>query len=186
MTYFNPFLTRYDKVSAVDVVRHLLPDIIVLIISLISVGVAIKISLSHTSNNDEDAVSSIPTDDPPSESELSALSHPVPIPVSSVQSYFKLPKWVLVMIDILIFFLILLCGVTVPSISSVLYYITFIVLSVSWSLHFQCVQLIRVIRMITLVYSAGHILILYLYQFQSAQLLIPVSPQDTTESLLAR
>ena len=37
-----------------------------------------------------------------------------------------------------------------------------------------------------MLYSALHLLLLHLYQFQTAQDRIPVEPKDTTKSLLAR
>lgn len=175
-------------VPPVDIVRHIVPDIVILLVSSVTVGVAIKIALLH---GEDDA--------PPTEAqtpeqhtievketpltEATSLSHSHQ---PAHQEFNKLPSWILLVYEVLIFFLLLLCGVAVPSLTSLLYFFFFILLSLLWSFHLQHLFLIRWLRCLALIYSGLHILILYLYQLQSAQLLIPILPNDTTSSLLAR
>lgn len=79
-------------------------------------------------------------------------------------------------------------GVAVPSLTSLAYYLVFLTVLVIWSFH-QTVRLrvlVRVLRCILTFYTMVHLIVLYLYQFQAAQQNIPLLPDDTAKSLLAR
>lgn len=80
-----------------------------------------------------------------------------------------------------------------PSLLSLMYYLAFLYLLVMWSLHLstgRVAAVARVLRIGLVVYSTLHLVLLDLYQFQSAQYHIPIQPNDTvnmsTPSLLAR
>ena len=79
-----------------------------------------------------------------------------------------------------------LSGVMVPSLTSLTYYLSFLFLLASWSLHFRAATLVRVLRVFLVLYCTLHLVLLDLYQFQSAQYHIPIHPNDTTSSLLVR
>ena len=89
----------------------------------------------------------------------------------------------------MLFVRIYICaGVAVPSLTSFIYYIVFLIVLAIWSCHLS-VQLrgvVRVLRCGLTFYSMLHLVVLYLYQFQTAQQNIPLQPYDTTKSLLAR
>lgn len=79
-------------------------------------------------------------------------------------------------------------GVAVPSLTSFAYYLVFLTVLVIWSFH-QTVRMrvvVRVLRCILTFYTMVHLIVLYLYQFQAAQQNIPLLPDDTGKSLLAR
>ena len=141
-----------------DIVRHFLPDVLIIITSVvIFVYQLYKICRNNAENANANIALQIHN------------SH--------------LPEKV---IDVFIFFMFWLCGVVVPSVTSLAYFIAFLLLCLLWSLHIKNCLPVRVLRSVCLVFSAGHILVLYLYQFQSAQLVFSVYPTDTTESLLSR
>ena len=175
-------------VPPVDIVRHIVPDVVIFLVSSVTVGVAIKIALLHGEDDNIPSERQSPEqqrieikETPLTEATSLSRSHQ-----TAHQEFNKLPSWVLLVYDILIFFLLLLCGVAVPSLISLFYFSFFLLLSFLWSFHLHHLFVIRWLRCLALIYSSLHILILYLYQLQSAQLLIPVSPTDTTSSLLAR
>ena len=184
---------------AIDIVRHLLPDLVVTVTLAVSLGVAIKVAQLHKDDG-QSARSSVTETEESSEGEATELtlvkappkSTPTELtPIapqngSNVQLFIKIPLWFVTVFDIIIFGLLLLSGVAVVSITSLFYYSTFLTLLILWSLHRNWRLLIRILRIITLVYVSVHILVLYLYQFQSMQLLVPVLPLDTTDSLVAR
>lgn len=79
-------------------------------------------------------------------------------------------------------------GVAIPSLTSFAYYLVFLIVLVIWSFH-QTVRLrviVRVLRCVLTFYTMVHLIVLYLYQFQAAQQNIPLLPDDTAKSLLAR
>ncbi len=167
----------------------------VAVVAAVCVGVSIKVATLHNKQDGGGSLEASTTSEndtsTPEQStltEFSSLSVPS-ANASSIppQSYHKLPKWVLAIFDILIFFLFGLSGVAVPSIASFWYYAIFLLLSIMWSIHFKYAQsIIRIIRLVSLVYTAIHILVLYLYQFQSFQLVAPSTSFDSTNDLLLR
>ena len=77
----------------------------------------------------------------------------------------------------------------VPSLSSLTYYLVSLYLLVMWSLHLgkgRAATVARCLRIGLVLYSTLHLVVLHLYQFQSAQDHIPLQPDTTTTSLLAR
>ena len=169
---------------------------LVAILSSVCVGVAASVLSLHNKTGTEslDVSTSSTTRDPPvaqqptdnNLTEMSTLALPDDS-ASSTQSYFKLPKYLLVVMDVLIFFLFWLSGVVVPSLTSVWYFLVFLSLALMWSIHFSKIQSIsRILKFVSLIYSAIHILALYLYQFQSFQLDAPAIPIHRSSSLVVR
>ena len=161
-------------------------------IAAVSVGMSAKVATLHN-RPDSDLLDSSnePIDSAhPVPSELTNLSTPPTNNYASTclpQSYLRLPRWLLVVLDILIFFLFWLSGVAVPSIVSFWYFAVFFVMCWAWSIHFSHTQSLgRVLRIISLVYSAVHILLLYLYQFQSFQLVAPSTAYENIDDLMVR
>ena len=74
----------------------------------------------------------------------------------------------------------------VPSLTSLTYYLCFLLLLGVWSLHMRALVLVRILRVLLVIYSTLHLVMLDLYQFQSAQTLVPINPNTTTTSLLGR
>ena len=84
----------------------------------------------------------------------------------------------------------------VPSLTSLTYYISFLYLLVMWSLHLRkgaAAAVARCLRLGLVVYSTLHLVVLDLYQFESAQRQVPLEPGSvvnssnmTTATLLAR
>ena len=74
----------------------------------------------------------------------------------------------------------------VPSLTSFAYYLLFLFLLIIWSVHLELKGLVRVLRVVAMIYATLHLVVLDLYQFQSAQDLVPTQPANTTNSLLAR
>ena len=194
--FLPTFISNRYTAPTLDVVRYLLPDVLVVIVSSVCVGVAVRVSALHDKPKTEslEVSGSSSSGDPPiahhpadsDETELLTLAL-LGEGVTSAQSYFKLPKYLLVVMDVLIFFLFWLSGVAVPSLTSVWYFIVFLSLAVMWSVHFPKIQSIsRILKFVSLIYSAVHILALYLYQFQSFQLDAPTIPIHRSSSLVVR
>ncbi len=77
-------------------------------------------------------------------------------------------------------------GIAVPSITSFVYYASFLLLLFIWSIHKKAAILIRILRTFLVIYASCHMIVLDLYQFQSAQFYIPLLPDNATSSILAR
>ncbi len=162
-------------------------------VAAVSVGMSAKVATLHN-RPDRDLLDS--SNEPvagsahPVPSELTNLSTPPTTNYASSclpQSYLRLPQWLLVVLDVLIFFLFWLSGVTVPSIVSFWYFAVFLVMCWAWSVHFSHTHSLgRVLRILSLVYSAVHILVLYLYQFQSFQLVAPSTTYGNINDLMVR
>ena len=181
---------RYKDVPAADIVRFLLPDVVIFAVSAVALGITIKVATLGSTQMDDDgeapptATATIGT----TSTESTTLSSSSTIPRSSEcgQDYLRIPKPFLYIIEFFIFTLLWVCGVAFTSITSLAYFAFFLFLLLLWSVHLRCSSLVRWLRVITLIYTAVHIVILYLYQFQSAQQLLPYQPYNTTESLIAR
>lgn len=157
---------------------------IVVMVSSVSVGVAIKVSRLNNS------ASQSPTRTP---TMSSSLSESATLNVSSIggsntlQHYIELPSWAVSVLDISLFFLFLLSGVAVPSILSFWYFFVFLLLAIMWSIHYKHAGLVvRSLRTISLIYTAIHLIVLYLYQFQSFQLAAPSTSFGSLKHLVVR
>ena len=167
----------------VDILRYLLPDVVVLAVSVISLGFTIKVATLGSS-------SSAALEDPVTvqgSTEATSLSSSSPTPtLVKEQDYLRLPQLSLYIIDFLIFILLWLCGVSYTSVTSFAYFAFFLLLAILWSVQLTISSLIRSLRILTMLYTAVHFVVLYLYQFQAGQLLLPYQDLNTTKSLIAR
>ena len=151
----------------------------VLVVSSVSAGIALKVSFLHS-------VEATPTNEgtasPDEQTALASRPHIIK------QEYYQMPKWSLWIIDILIFLMFLFVGAVAPSLTSFFYYFTFLALCLIWSFHLsnKLRSIVRLLRVVGLFYSSLHLIVLYLYQFQSFQLSVPVEPVSDTDSLIAR
>ena len=200
---------RFD-VNAADVVRHLLPDIVVLVISILSLLLIILISLtqfSHAGGSDRQegtqrksgesidegsyhsidsksdpqntpskrsSKSSVHSVDPERQSERPPKSTFFSKPPKQASFSYLTAAW-----NFLVVFLLWLGGVCIASALNFPYFLASIYLSLCWALHLNQARFFiisqKVVVMLVTVYSAVHLIVLYLYQFQSAQDLVPRS-----------
>ena len=203
---------RFD-VNAADVVRHLLPDIVVLITSLLSLLLITLISLTQmwqksSLNNKElgssgkhkdvqksesidmgsyQSISPKPTlQDASSKHSSKSSIHSVNIEKqlekSQRSSFLLMPpkqtfSYITTAWNFTVVFLLWLSGVCVASVLNFPYFVGSIYLSLCWALRLNHTRLFvisqRIVTMLVTLYSAVHLIVLYLYQFQSAQDLVP-------------
>lgn len=166
------YCNRFTVSPLKDSIRHVFLDVIVVMVSSVSVGVAIKVAKlnSRPQSRPDSTMSNTPTNG-----------------TTMQNHYVKLPKWAVSVLDISLFFLFLLCSVLVPSVLSFWYFFVFLSLAIMWSIHFKRAGLVvRSLRTISLVYTAVHLIVLYLYQFQSFQLAVPSKSFNNLSHLIVR
>ena len=150
------FTNRFDGVSALDVFRIIVPDVVVIAVSMTCVvccrGLVDSSSLHSTT--------------------------PQRIRITSDSSSWDnvMPYFIAVML--------LSGGIMLPSLASAIYFLMFLILGTMWACH-KAVRLRRKkafasVRIALMVYSGVHVLTFYMYQFQFFQDVLP------PESLLAR
>ena len=150
------FTNRFDGVSALDVFRIIVPDVVVIAVSITCVvccrGLVDSSSLHSTT--------------------------PQRIRITSDSSSWDnvMPYFIAVML--------LSGGIMLPSLASAIYFLMFLILGTMWACH-KAVRLRRKkafasVRIALMVYSGVHVLTFYMYQFQFFQDVLP------PESLLAR
>lgn len=149
-------LSRFDGVPALDIFRIIAPDVVVVAASITCVV------CSRGSTN----ISPLPPNTP---------QH---FRLSSDSSTWDnvMPYFIAVML--------LVGGIMLPSLSSAIYFIIFLILGTMWACH-KAFRLRRkkafaYLRFTLMVYSGVHVVTLYMYQFQFFQTSLP------PESLLAR
>ena len=181
----------------------MLPDIIILITSVLSVMLLMFIALSqmwqaagneeanasrqqkaqskkdtdvvssyHSINADPFGEASIKSDDLGTNSERKMRRHQLHLAQQPTSSVYLTATW-----NFLFIFLLWLCGVCTASVLNFPYFITSLCLALCWGVHLnrtRCFLITQrtVIVLITL-YSAIHLILLYVYQLQSAQDLVP-------------
>ena len=101
-------------------------------------------------------------------------------------SYVQVPPIVARCLDLGIFVMLGACSVTVPSLTSSLYFAIFLIKATLWAVHLDGWNRRLSVRLLLLVYAGCHLVVVYLYQFEVAQKLIPLQPANTTTSLVAR
>lgn len=107
-------------------------------------------------------------------------------PVRLDRLYWRMPPVVVHTLDLAIFVMMGACGVAVPSLTSLVYFLIFLLKAVLWALHLDGWNRRLSVRALLLVFTGCHIVMVYLYQFETAQELIPLKPTNTTASLLGR
>ena len=101
-------------------------------------------------------------------------------------SYVQVPPIVARCLDLGIFVMLGACSVTVPSLTSFVYFAIFLIKATLWAVHLEGWNRRLSVRLLLLVYAGCHLVVVYLYQFEVAQKLIPLQPSNTTTSLVAR
>ncbi|KAL5467471.1 hypothetical protein EMCRGX_G031697 [Ephydatia muelleri] len=100
-------------------------------------------------------------------------------------SYVQVPPIVARCLDLGIFVMLGACSVTVPSLTSFVYFAIFLIKATLWAIHLEGWNRRLSVRLLLLVYAGCHLVVVYLYQFEVAQKLIPLQPANTTTSLVA-
>ncbi|XP_052818789.1 piezo-type mechanosensitive ion channel component 1-like isoform X1 [Mya arenaria] len=139
-------LERLDTAPIIDIVRLVAPDVAVFLTGLIVYIICVKL---------------LPAEKKQSEQEL-------PIIVRSQQKR-KVNTVVEFIGESVLVLLLVASGVIAPSVLSSVYFLSFLFLATIWALYGHLGRKFRVFRVILLVYSAAHILVLHLYQFQFFQ-----------------
>ena len=90
-------------------------------------------------------------------------------------------------LDFAIFITLGACGVAVPSLTSAVYFLFFLLKAALWAFHLDGRgQLLSVVRVPLLVFMGCHLVMVYLYQFEGVRGFIPLQPANTTSSLVGR
>ena len=205
-------LHRFD-VNAADVVRHLLPDIVVLVTSLLSLLLITAISLTQMEQTslsldkqpgstdkhegvhkrdsiDTDSYQSINPNltiqDAPSKrsskSSIPSVRKEKQLEKSQRSSFLLTPpkqtfSYVTTAWNFMVVFLLWLSGVSIASVLNFPYFVASVYLSLCWALRLNHARFFiisqRIVIMLVTMYSAVHLIVLHLYQFQSAQDLVP-------------
>ena len=71
--------------------------------------------------------------------------------------------------DLLVALLLAASGIMHPSLASSVYFVVFFAMATWWSCHRTFGNRFRVVRSLLLAYSGVHLVVLYLYQFQTIQ-----------------
>ena len=197
---------RFD-IDGVDVVRHILPDVVVLITSLLSFLLIILLSLTQTGERpsvDKESKESTGSDKHKKRDSNLAMGNydsefglqgdsSKRLSKSSIRSRKLLEKgqrpsfllmpskqsfsYLTTAWNFTVVFLLWLSGVCVASTLNFPYFVASVYLSLGWALQLNHTGYFvisrRIITVIVALYSAVHLIALYLYQFQSAQDLVP-------------
>ena len=197
---------RFEDVDAVDIMRFILPDVVILITSILSFLMLMFIALSQmwynqassseqTSSSrqqkrhskDIDFVSSYHSINsepslkfseasvdlgPRSERKMRRPQSQLNFVQQPSYSAYLTVSWYFTFI-----FLLWLSGVCTASVLNFPYFVSSVCLALCWGLHLnrtRCFLITqRIIIILTTLYSAIHLILFYVYQFQSAQDLVP-------------
>lgn len=139
------FCFRLDNVNTIDIIRLIVPDVVVFATGLVVYIICYKLLPEEKSSAQQlpTVVKSRKT------SAIDGIIH-------------------FIGETILVIFLAA-CGIIAPSALSAVYFVSFLFLATLWSLYGHLGAKFSVFRVVLLVYSAAHILVLHLYQFQFFQ-----------------
>ncbi|XP_060599283.1 piezo-type mechanosensitive ion channel component 2-like isoform X3 [Ruditapes philippinarum] len=151
-------LERLDNVATIDIIRLVLPDAVVFLTGLLTYIICYKLLPEEKNQSQE-----LPT----------AVKTQKRRTVNSVLDFLGESFLVLVLAA---------SGVIVPSVISSLYFLSFMCLATIWSLYGHLGRKFNVYRILLLLYSASHILVLHLYQFQFFQ--VALDPDSFIARLL--
>ena len=175
---------RFEDVNAADIVRHVLPDVVVLIISVVSLLFLIyKAFWKKQSSNRSQQQKRQPKDATVSSGDHSINSNPKlekhserskgrSLILQPSSSAYLSVSWSFTFI-----FLLWLSGVCTASVLNFPYFVSSVYLALCWGLHlnrkpyFLITQ--RIIIILITLYSSIHLILLYVYQLQSVQDLVP-------------
>lgn len=168
-----------------DIVRNYLPDVVVLLATIVTIP-----TMAHLSKKGSKV-----------EAELQQSVEEERMLHTGAEQGLVLPNpplkpkptsghcWVLAhsCLDLTILVVMGACGVCVPSLTSLVYFLLFLVRAALWALHLNHgTHLWSAVRVLLPIYTGCHLVMVYLYQFEEAQQLIPLQPTNTTSSLLGR
>ena len=144
------FPCRFDHVAALDILRIIVPDVVVFALSLSCVICSRGLIDSSPLRPEEpQRILNVPTNGSPWD---------------NIMPY-------------LIAVMLLVGGITLPSLPCVIYFVTFLVLATMWACHkaipSQHSCFFKCIRVCLTIYSGCHLVALYLYQFQFFQDVLP-------------
>ena len=88
---------------------------------------------------------------------------------SQFQPFIQVPDSILYSIEILYLVCLALCASVVPSVTAFLYLVALLIFLLLWALHVPASRLKFGIRIVTMVYSAFHLVTLYVFQFSEVQ-----------------
>lgn len=160
------FSYRFDGVKVIDAIRLLAPDVVIFATSLVTL---LSTRNTHAAIDDQ-------FDD------VDGISPSTATHTQSNGFYYVedvLPVFVALML--------LLAGITQPNLLSSIYFLTFLVLGICWAFHFsshiQKSYTYFCLKVLLLMYSGLHILLLYLYQMSFMQKF--VHPQELVPRFVA-
>lgn len=147
------YLHRLDDVPVVEIIRLVLPEVLVFIVSLLVLIVGLKLLKTELpqDNSEINATNSV-----------SKQRH-----VSSVLDFIG---------EFLVVLLLAASGIILPTVIASIYFLSFLYVATWWSFYKTLGRKFGGFRIFLLIYCAIHILVLYLYQFQFFQDVLP--PDD--------
>ena len=181
----RPNTTGHKSIPSVDIVRNYLPDVVVFLITVVTMAIMAHLS-KEVSNTEAEPQQTIEGERMLQTSAEQGLVLPNPPSDTKPTSDHC---WVVAhsCLDLAIFVMTGACGVSVPSLTSMVYFLLFLLRATLWALHFdKWTRLWSAVRVLLLIYTGCHLVMVYLYQFEKAQELIPLQPTNTTSSLLGR
>ncbi|XP_053400970.1 piezo-type mechanosensitive ion channel component 2-like isoform X3 [Mercenaria mercenaria] len=151
-------LERLDNVATVDIIRLVLPDVVVFLTGLLIYIICYKLLPAEKNQSQE-----LPT----------SVKSQKRRTVNSVLDFLGESFLVIVLAA---------SGIIVPSVISALYFLSFICLATIWALYGHLGRKFNGFRILLLLYCAAHILVLHLYQFQFFQ--AELNPDNFVSRLL--
>ena len=186
----RPNSTAQKPVPTVDIVRNYIPDVVVLLATIVTMVTLRYISKRYSYSGAQPElrveVEGQPGAAEQKGQEMNAVGVPnnPPTTRSNSDRYWEGAH---ICLDLAIFVVMGACGVVVPSLTSVVYILIFLLKATWWALHLDGrSRLWSVIQALLLVYAGCHLVVVYLYQFEEAQNLIPLQPTNSTVSVLGR
>ncbi|XP_041376772.1 piezo-type mechanosensitive ion channel component 2-like [Gigantopelta aegis] len=143
-------LQRLDGVALEDIIRLIVPDVVVFIVSLV-VFIISNVLLKRDAAQE--------TSDLPTTVKIRRRRR-----VTSVIEFFG---------EFLVALLLCVSGIILPSVLSAVYFLTFLVIATLWACYKSLGHKFAGFRVFLLVYTGLHILVLHLYQFQFFQEYLP-------------
>ena len=148
---------RLEPSDASNIVRVVVPDIAMFIVSLI-VFIICRKFIPRQSNSGEAG---------PSQADS----------LGSVKTRIIQTTFIVnILGEFLIVLLLAASAIANPSVISSVYFLTFLGVATWWSCYKSLGRKFAVFRILLLIYSGGHLVVLYLYQFQFFQVVL--EPQD--------
>lgn len=136
---------RLDGVPIVHIIRLVLPDVVVFVTGLLVYIICYKLLPLETSKSGE-----LPT----------SVRTRRQRKLNVILQFFG---------EALVVLLLAASGIIVPTVISSIYFLAFICIATIWSLYGRLGRKFRCFRILLLIYSGAHLLVLHLYQFQFFQ-----------------